>query len=138
MQVVEMKTTLKVDDILNGISKLETKEIESFLKEVSIILANKKAPSLPSEEVILLKKINESLSTTTRLRYRKLREKQQGKTLSSEERNELLQLVEVVENADVERLKAMIDLSKSRKITLDEVMNDIEFNKLIIDIITPI
>lgn len=123
MQAIEIK------NVLNDISKLETPDLERFLMEVGVLLARKKAPSLPKEEVHLLKIINNSLFEVTRMRYRSLRKKQQEKTLNAEERVELLNLVEVVENADVKRLKAMIALAQIRGVSLDRLMEQLGLNQ---------
>ena len=55
--------------------------------------------------------------------------KQQEKTLNAEERVELLNLVEVVENADVKRLKAMIALAQIRGVSLDRLMEQLGLNQ---------
>lgn len=121
METIEMK------EVLNNISKLKESDLEKFLMQVGVILARKKASSLPKEESNLLKKINNSLPEITRIRYQTLRKKQQENKLTTNERTELLNLVEVVENADVKRLKAMIMLSQIKNTTLDTLTKELGF-----------
>lgn len=120
---------VEINKVLNNVSKLEESDLERFLMQVGVLLARKKASSLPKEESYLLKKINNSLPEFTRIRYQTLRKKQQDHNLSSNERIELLDLVEVVENADVERLKAMITLSQLKEISLDALTKELGFNE---------
>lgn len=111
--------TIDTNMMLSGLSELDVPALERFLAEAAILLARKKATSLPETEAKLLNTINNSLPELTRIRYRALRKKQQAKELTSAERIELLSLVEVVENADVQRLKAMVELARIRNVSLD-------------------
>lgn len=126
MQVVEVKSTLKVEDILNGVAQLQTEDLEQFLQQVGVLLARRKAPNLSERETLLLKEINNSLSLTTQKKYQTLKVKQQNGSLVEAERIALLNLVEIVEQADVIRLQALVELAQLRGITLVTLMEELD------------
>lgn len=124
MTTVHVKSEINIDigELLGGVSRLDTFEIEHLLSEISVILARRKATSLPKRESDLLRKINKGLPDEIQNRYDHLQEKLVAEEISGDEHQELLQLIEVVESADAERLKSMIELSRLRQISLDELM----------------
>jgi hypothetical protein len=51
--------------------------------------------------------------------------KRDARTLNSVEYTELLQLTDRVEQAEVERLSALIELAQFRQISLDQLLHDL-------------
>jgi hypothetical protein len=66
-------------------------------------LARRKTPNLPASEVDLLRKINQSDSTTLKQRYAILTRRLQDNTLTNAEHQELMTLINQIEQADLLR-----------------------------------
>ena len=99
---------IELDQLLNGVAQLETTDLERFAEQVNLILAQRKVPSLPQPEAELLQQINRGLPETTQHRYNELRAKLYTETITPEEHQELLALVDIAEHADADRLQHLI------------------------------
>jgi len=80
---------------------------------------------LPAEESVLLEKIYQKLPKNILSRYEMLSEQRQNGSISNEAYQELLRLIPVVEQYNVERLKCMVALAELRKITVQELMEEL-------------
>ena len=116
---------LGLDEILAGVAQLDTPELENFMQEVSSIVAHRKAPSLSKQEEVLLGIINRGFPEQFWRRYKALFAKKDKGTLLENEYNELLGMVEQVEEYNVERLRALIDLANIRGVDLNTIMQDL-------------
>jgi uncharacterized protein YqeY len=87
-----------------------------------------KISSLTADETRLFQVINKGFSTDfwTKLRY--LDKKRQEMTLTESENIELIEMAEKMESANVERLKALIELAAIRQIDLDILMTQLGLN----------
>jgi len=74
MAEVEIRSNIKLGmaDLLEGIAKMDTKDIELFLKEVANILSQKKKQpvSKSSQEQLLIKKIKKAYPAKLKKAYR--------------------------------------------------------------------
>lgn len=124
MASVQINSKVKVgfEELLKGLSHLETVDIEQFMKEIAVLLAKRKAPNFSKRETELLLKINQGWAIEKQAQYDLLSEKLQKEIISETEHQELLQLSDESEGVDVERLKNLIELSQLRKISLDTLM----------------
>ncbi|NKQ37457.1 MAG: STAS/SEC14 domain-containing protein [Chloroflexi bacterium] len=125
---VTSEVNIELDKVLDGVAKLDTLELEQFLSQVSILLARRKAPSLPEREAELLQEINQSLPTVYQQRYDELAAKLQANDITPEEYQELLQLIDQIELADAERVQCLIELAQLRNLSLDELMNQLNIH----------
>ena len=128
MATVKIKSDVGTEQLLEGVAQLETTELENFLTQASLLLAQRKATALPTTESDLLKKINQGLPTDIQQRYDALREKLRREELSSAEHEELLEFVDVVEQASAERLQHLIALSQLRQVSLDELLQQLDIH----------
>lgn len=118
------------NEILSGLSNLNTSELEQFIKQASNVLARKKTPNPPEKELILIAKIYQALDNSTQKRYDELSTKMnaekmgQGK-ISPKEHAELLKLVAVTEQHNVEWLSSVVELAKLRKTSVDEIVKQL-------------
>ncbi|MEL6555450.1 MAG: STAS/SEC14 domain-containing protein [Cyanobacteria bacterium J06621_11] len=128
MATVKIKSDVGTEQLLEGVAQLETSELENFLTQASLLLAQRKATALPTTESDLLKKINQGLPTDIQQRYDALREKLRQEELSSAEHKELLEFVDVVEQASAERLQHLIALSQLRQVSLDELFQQLDIH----------
>lgn len=71
-------------------------------------------------------RINRGLSEEQRRRVEELNEKVEESTITDEEHAELLRLAELAESISVDRLRAVIDLAKLRKVSPEALMKQLE------------
>ena len=120
-----MNAPLTVPDLLDNAARLAYPEFESFFKAMLDMRARRLAPVLPAEESVLLEKIYQKLPENILIRYKMLSEQRQNGIISNEAYQELLRLIPVVEQYNVERLKCMVALAELRKITVQELMEEL-------------
>ena len=120
-----MNAPLTVPDLLDKASHLDNSEFESFFKALLALRAQRVAPVLPQKEAELLEKIYMKLPRATQERYDTLTEKRRTVEILPEEYNELLELVQVVEQYNVERLKLIVELAALRKVTAQKLMKQL-------------
>ena len=127
MTAIHVKSEVKIDfdQLLDGVTQLDTPALEHLLSQLSVVLARRKAPSLSRQESLLLQKINRGLPTTTQQRYAELRAKLHSETIAADEYQELLGLIDEVELADANRLQALIELAHLRNVSLAEIMDQL-------------
>ncbi len=126
---IESKINLDIEQLLTGVAQLDTPELEQFLASVSLLLSHRKTESSADAEADLLQKINQGLPADVQQRYDTLRAKLQNETLTAAEHQELLALVDLVEQADAERLGHLIALSQLRHISLDDLLKQLEIRQ---------
>jgi hypothetical protein len=79
-----------------------------------------------SAELELLQKINQALPVELQQQYNDLSAKMRSQTITPEEHQDLLKLIDVVEQADGDRLQHLIQLSQLRNISLAELMEQLQ------------
>ena len=122
---VKPKVKLELNDILNGISKLDVKDLENFFNRVGTILAHRKTRHLSEREFQLLSEINKGLPAAHRQKYLSLKEKHQQATLSGAETKELAAMVAEVEQVGVRRLECLVELAKLRGVEVNLLMKQL-------------
>jgi hypothetical protein len=125
MPTIEVRSQVSLDELLNGVAQLDMPELEHFVSQVLTLRARRIAPCLPKEEAGLLEKINKGLSSEAQQRYDDLTAKRQAETLTSEEHQELLTLIDHIERADAERAQTLTDLARLRKVSVTTLMSDL-------------
>lgn len=83
------------------------------------------APHLPAREAELLERINAGLPPETWQRYSALTRRREAETITDDEYAELLQLIDVVEADNAERIGHLIALARLRHTTLDALMRSL-------------
>ena len=81
-----------------------------------------------SAELELLQKINQALPAELQQQYNDLSAKTRSQTITHEEHQDLLKLIDVVEQADCDRLQNLIQLSQLRDISLAELMKQLQIS----------
>lgn len=132
MQTAKIRLTPQVDfaidDVIKGISELETSDLEQFLQRVGLLVARRKSPSASDRETILLKAINEAPPPTLQNRYKTLSQKLYEEEITPIEHNELLEIIEKLEAKKGERLQNLIELAHLRNISLNELMDNLNLS----------
>ncbi len=132
MELVTLMTTLHInsaielEQVLQGVDSLDTPELERFLVQVGALLARRKAPNIPQREAVLLQQINRPLlAPPQQLQYQQLSQKLHADNITSSEYDTLLNLIDVLEQADAERMQALLELAQLRHLPLDTLMQQL-------------
>lgn len=116
MPKVQVTSHIEIDfdEVLKGIARLETSELEQFVEKVMALRAQRRAVSMPKDEANLLQQVNRGVPPEVRRRYEELNTKFHAETLTNDEHQELLQVIDQIELADAERMRALIALAHLR------------------------
>ena len=79
-----------------------------------------------SAELELLQKTNQALPAELQQQYNDLSAKMRSQTITPEEHQDLLNLIDIVEKADGDRLQNLIQLSLLRNISLAKLMEQLQ------------
>jgi len=90
-----------------------------------------KAQRLSKKETSLFLMINRTLSEDQQKRYDQLTEKRLGGSLTTKERTELENLILEIERMGVERLWAVIELARIRKVAPDQLVKQLEIDSIV-------
>lgn len=125
MQTIEIRKGLTVgmDEMLQGVSKMDTSALEQFVSKVENLLANRKVKNRSKRERELLTVINwRRLPEAEQTRYDFLFEKLQDETITPKEHEELSALIERAEQHNVEWVEALAELAQLRGIHINDLM----------------
>lgn len=124
---IQVKSEVKIDieQLMDGVAQLDTPALENLLSQVSLVLAQRKAPRLPKQESILLQQINAGVSDMIQKRYMELQTKLHHETISADEHQELLALIDRIELVDATHLQALLELAQLRQVSLQELMRQL-------------
>jgi hypothetical protein len=125
MATIVLQAQISPDDLLKAADQLSLTELEQFLANLLALRARRRAPGLPPEEAELLLQINRGIPSETRAQYEDLLTKREAETLTPEEHEELLKLVEQVEALQAERAEHLASLSRLRGVPLGALMDDL-------------
>ncbi len=125
MPAVQINAQVSPEDLFKGVEQLSLPELEHFVSRIIALQAQRKSPSLPHDEAKLLLKINQGLPFDTQKRYDELVAKRKAETLTPEEHQELLGLIDRIEKSDAERIKHLVDLARLRGTSLTVLMQDL-------------
>ncbi|MFM9951686.1 MAG: hypothetical protein ACKV1O_27400 [Saprospiraceae bacterium] len=121
--------SLSFSELVDTTVNLQTTEFDNFLRAVHTKRAQTHKLALGHEEAELLKKIYRKLPESVLRRLAALSEKSSSGSLSSEEHEELIGLVEIVENHDAERVEDLASLALLRGVTLRELIAQLGLSK---------
>ena len=85
---------ISLDEVLQSFSALDTNEVVQMMHEMGKMLAQRKSKGLLPRESELLKAINQSIATKLQMEYEALNIKLNEETISSQEYQQLLKIVE--------------------------------------------
>jgi len=130
MATVQFKSeiSIELDQLLTGVAQLDTHDLEKLLIQVRQVIAHRQNPSLPTLELELLQKINQALPEEIQQKYNDLSAKMRSQTITPEEHQDLLKLIDIVEKADGDRIQHLIQLSQLRNISLAELMKQLQIH----------
>lgn len=109
------------NDLFSAVERLDPIELESFTQRVLTLRARRMAGDRATRDAALVAKAGEEPPRTTVSRIRKLRERQDAERLTPAEHEELIALSDTLEEWNVRRLAALVELAQLRGTTLREV-----------------
>lgn len=117
MAIESQKNTRRgFEEVIAGVSALETSDLERLAITVNQLLMTRKFPSLQDEqEKELLKKITSVIPTSLKKRQALLYKKLQNATITSKEHTELIVLNGLLEEKSAEKIKLLGGLVNVRK-----------------------
>ena len=116
----------KFERLLPAVERLSQEELNLFTDRVLKIRARKIAPSLSGKETEFLEKIyNRGPSLEQRNRLDQLIAYRETETLTSQDHQELLTLIEIQEAWQADRLQNLMAVAELRGISLDELMDQL-------------
>jgi hypothetical protein len=115
---------ISTENLLGVVVQMPDAEFDKFIEKARKLRQKKVKSAWTKYEIGLIKKINESiLSDQEQNRFDELVKKRRAEKISQDELNELIALSEKSEAINVERVKMLIALAESKKVTLDEIMD---------------
>jgi len=120
MTTVRVPAQVTVDALVEVVAQLPSNELDDFLTRVNLTRQRQ------ATEVTLLVTIRRQLPAEQQRRLSELRDKLEAETLTEAERTELLELVERVEAADVERAEPLLALAQRRGVSVRRLMDDLD------------
>ena len=128
MTTLHLNSEIDLEQIIHSMGKLDNQELEKVLGRLSMVLAQRKAPNVSAKEASLLQKINRSISPVSQQRHQFLSQKLDAEVLTVDEHIELTGLIDDAELADAERLDALVELSNLRKVSLEQLMLELNIS----------
>ncbi len=119
------QNNISADELLKAAEQLSLAELERFVGKVIEMQAHRKAPHLSSEESILLARINAGLSPELKSRLDGLAAKRDNGTLTEEERRELIELTDQLEEIHAARVEALSEMARLRGVRLTALMDQL-------------
>ncbi len=120
---VQIKSRVTIQDLIEGVKQLSPSDLNEFILKVNRLHAQKIKVDLTQKERLLLEKINEKLPEVTQQRLAQLQSKKSEGELKDEEQEELLAIVDVIDDMNLERVRALKQLAELRGVSVNEVMN---------------
>lgn len=123
MTVLEVPVQIAVPDLLRAMEKLPANELDELLQEARLLQRRRQSESA------LLTVIHRQLSSEQAARLQTLSRKQEEERITESERTELLQLTDLIEQADVERAEALLALAQQRQLSLGELLHQLDLDR---------
>ncbi len=112
----------EIQQIKSLFPKLETSDLEDFMKEIGQIITKRRFPNKKNQELILLQKLNETgLSKEKLTRYLFLLDKRKTKELPANELKEYFRLIEEEQEKQLSRILILGELSKLKNISIKDL-----------------
>ncbi|NUM44567.1 MAG: STAS/SEC14 domain-containing protein [Anaerolineales bacterium] len=121
-----LQVELPPNELFKAVEQLSLPDLEQFSRQVTTLVAQRRAPVLAKPEAELLQKINQSvLSSEKQTRYEELLNKRMEEKITPVEMDELMLLTDQLEALNVERISALAKLAQIRQTTLPNLMKNL-------------
>lgn len=122
MSTATQEKTVSPDALLQQVRQLDDTSLGEFLDQAYLVQAQRRVPHLSEQETELLLRINTPLDEKVWQQYTTLYAKLEPETLTEAEHAALLELIDVVEIANAERIESLTKLAAMRGTTLKALM----------------
>lgn len=122
MSTATQEKTVSPDALLQQVRQLDDTSLGEFLDQAYLVQAQRRVPHLSEQETELLLRINTPLDEKVWQQYTTLYAKLEPETLTEAEHAALLELIDVVEIANAERIENLTKLAAMRGTTLKALM----------------
>jgi hypothetical protein len=119
-----LQLELSPDELLKAVSQMDAAELDDFTARV-LALRARRATSLPTDEVELIRQINQGVPSDIQKRFDQLVTRRWAEVLTEDEYQELLALTEQIERIDADRLERIAQLAHVRGIPLREMIRQL-------------
>ncbi len=124
--IISNHSDILLQDVIQGVSTLETPDIEQFMFKIGQLLAARKSPHLEKKETQLLKAINHAVPTDLLERYNELIARSEAETITTIENEEFLIIHEKIQRLNLKRYKKIQYLAELRGVSVPSLMQ--QFN----------
>lgn len=125
MPVIQVEARLSTDQLLEAADQMSAEELATFTRRVLELRARRAAPVLFEDESPLLERINRGLPAARHARYATLLGRRDAGTLTEAEHDELLALSDEQEALDADRMEALSELARLRRVSLAQAMTSL-------------
>ncbi|AOX03461.1 STAS/SEC14 domain-containing protein [Moorena producens PAL-8-15-08-1] len=115
---LKVEAQLSYEQLLRAVEQLSLSELEKVGAYIISLQAQRKAPSLSSDQARLLITINQGVPADIQNRYDELIQKRRMEMLTPGQYSELLALSDQVETIEAKRVEAMAELARLPQISL--------------------
>jgi excinuclease UvrABC ATPase subunit len=123
-----MDNQITISELLKSVGQLSVRDFEDFFSKIQSLRAQKMPFDLSDEENRLLKKINSGLLSTKQIRFNYLIARRDTRTITENERHELLKLTDDIEKNDTIRLKRIAKLADLKGVSLPDAVRIFNIN----------
>ena len=127
MTTLEIKSKIPLSELLDSLKQLGADELGEVAATAVRLRANQRGQVLSDEETTLLQQINKTLPPAEQARMDLLIEKREAETLTEAELAELITLSDRIEEIQVERLAALIELAALRNVSVEILKEALNF-----------
>lgn len=120
-----MAPQASVSEIIANASQLNNRDLNALLGHLSLLRAQRTAPSLPQKEAALLSQINEGFPTVKWSRLVELDRKMEFEDITDEEAAESLKLAEDLEAYTLRRFENLKKLANLRGVSVERLMQSL-------------
>ena len=125
MTTIPIEAQVSTEQLLRAVERLPAEDLAAFVAQILTLHAQREAPHLSQSETALLLQINQGIAVDLKQRFEQLVAKRQSETITPDELHELIQITDQIERRDAQRLAALDELARLRKMPLPELMDDL-------------
>ena len=125
MANIQIEAQVSTEELFRAIEHLSPGDFADVVERVLVMRANRVATHADQSETNLLSRINNGTPVEMQKRFDELVAKREVESISPEELSELIDLTELIETRDAERLEALNALARSRGLPLADLMNSL-------------
>ncbi len=125
MSMHEVEVSLSPEQLLKAVQQLSQPDFEQFFEKIVEMQSASIPADLSLTESELIAKMNQSILPAVQQRHRELMAKRRAQSITEREYDELLVLIDKVEKADAERIRCLRELAHLRKVSFDELIQQL-------------